>query len=630
MPHDSRRGKCAETHRHETLRSLSTLPPDINTYPPILSSLETHERYRYALGKPNTTPETSLLNMPLGRRTRRHENPLDNLDDWTSRSRLGEPEAPQPDTSQQAEDAKPKWSFWRKAAPEKPLITSGGGILEVKAASPAPASSVPIEPRPSTSSATSNSAPAAKLSRPASPAISTLPSAIEVLDPVTTSAGSPVPAPAPSAVSRFFGRLSRKTTSQTTGQDQSNMEFSADDFSFLDQVQSMSTPDKEKALGDLLAMKGGRTEEIASLESMLNTQPTPLPAPLAPPPVASRSAPAARSPFNAPRDMDLLSGLDFDDDNNNVAGPSRPSASQMQSATSKRSSDWDDFDILAGPSARAIPPVRQSPMAPPRITSPPPLAPSQPIPRSYTPQFTSPPQPANTSSIQKRAAQADFDDFADFAPPQAANNQTTDFDDFGDFGDFFTPAPAPAPPCAFITPTTSSQLQAPPPSSFTQSHAKRTSLDHTLTLNLMNDASASKGKRWPAPPSPVPPSLEPPPKAASAGAFPFIPPPAGGRRPSGGLRGLGDLMNDSQDSSTPVMTSGQSNPIPPSRVQSPPIAPSKPMQPSRTASPLMPAINAPMSRPPSAAPTQMPPKNQPPSQSQSGLSAQDLSFFDNL
>lgn len=577
--------------------------------------------------------------MPLGRRSRRNENPLDNLDNWTSRSRLGEPEAPQPESSQQAEEAKPKWSFWRKAAPEKPLVTSGGGILEVKPSSPAPSSAVPIEPRPSTSSATSNSAPAiaAKISRPASPAVSTLPSAVDVLDPVSASAGSPVPAPAPSAVSRFFGRLSRRQASQPSGTDQGNMEFSADDFSFLDQVESMTTPDKEKAIGDLLAMEGGRTEEIASLESMLRSKPTQLPAPLAPPPGPSRSGPSARIAHAAPKDMDLLSGLDFDGDSSYMAGPSRPSAGSTDRSTVKGTTDWDDFDFLAGPSTQAVSPVNKAPSAPPQIKSPPPLLPSQPTTKTLTPPFSSPSQPNMASGISNATPQQDFDDFADFAP-QNTQSQSTDFDDFGDFGDFSTPpppAPAPAPSRTFGSPTTTSQLQAPPPS-FSQGHTKRASLDHTLTLNLVNDASASKGKRWPAPPSPLAPSLDPPPKAPSAGgAFPFIsPPPGGANRPSGALRGLGDLMGDTQQSTTPIMTSSQSSPVPHLRIQSPPIAPSAPMQPSRSASPLMPDINAPLSRPSSTAPMHKPipqqGQSQTQSQSQSGLSAQDLSFFDNL
>lgn len=308
------------------------------------------------------------------------------------------------------------------------------------------------------------------------------------------------------------------------------MALSADDFSFLDQVPSIASQGTDRNVGDLLAFEGGRTESMASLESMLSSKATPLPPPLAPPPTWTRSS--SSGPSHVKRtEIDLLEGLDFDTDTG---------ASALQhTAAVTQSNDFDDFD--------------------------------------------------------------------DFAPAPATTATTDNFDDFGDFGGFSTPSPA-----IVQTKTYSTPIQTAPTLKAHSStgHAKRASLDHTLTLNLINDASAVKGKRWPAPPSPLAPQLDPPPKAAvSSASFPFISPPPGGRFTSG----INNLLDDG------AKTTSASQPSPPSRIHSPPIAPSMAMAPTRTASPL--------TRPPANAPILNATTSQP---GQSGLSAQDLSFFDNL
>jgi hypothetical protein len=407
-------------------------------------------------------------------------------------------------------------------------------------------------------------------------------------------------------VGRFFGRLSRRPTSQPTPyDDDKDLALSADDFSFLDQVPSI-TQTQNQNVGDLLAFEGGRTESMASLESMLNSKATPLPAPLAPPPTWSRSSSSGGPSYQKPKEMDFLEGLDFDNDMSSTS--LRPSQPTQPASSTTSASNWDQ---LLSSSANTAAPTSAIPMisseVPYRTFTPP-----------ITPSALSPPpgvriQPMTSSPAagpSYRAPSNDFDDFADFAPPPAASTKTSDFDDFGDFGDFSTPPPAVAQSNTYSTPIhAASTLKAPP----STGHVKRASLDHTLTLNLMNDASAVRGKRWPAPPSPLAPQLDPPPKASNtSSAFPFISPPPGGRPNSA----FGDLLDDGAKASNTQQSS------PPSRALSPPIALSTAMALTRTASPL--------TRPPATAVPSKPAITKPAQPPQSGLSAQDLSFFDSL
>jgi hypothetical protein len=579
--------------------------------------METIERYRYALARPNPTPETSLLNVPLSRRARQNESLPDSLDSWTSRSRLGEPEALPIEPAQQGEEAKPKWSFWRKNTAEKPLVTSGGGVLEVKSLSGSPAP-VLMEPRPSSVGVMQALAPTMS-SRPASPIPAILP-AVDITPAVQPSAGSTEPVvPAQSAVTRFFGRLSRRPTSQSThddDDDNKDLALSADDFSFLDQVPSITPQSQDRNVGDLLAYEGGRTESMASLESMLNSKATPLPAPLAPPPTWSRSSSSAGPSYQKPKEMDFLEGLDFGDDMGSSSLQTSQSAQPVSSSTA--GSEWDQFlsSSTHTPAPTSAVPMISSDM--PHRSFTPPITPSAlSPPPSLRPQQTKSAAVAGSSysspALQFSSAPAatnDFDDFVDFAPAPAASAKVDDFDDFGDFGDFSTSTPA-VQSNAYSTPIHASSTLQPPPST---GHAKRASLDHTLTLNLINDASAVKGKRWPAPPSPLAPQLDPPPKAANTStSFPFLTPPPGGRSTSG----FGDLLDGGANT-----TNATSQSSPPNRMQSPPIAPTMAMAPTRTASPL--------TRPPTNASPINPATLKPAQPGQSGLSAQDLSFFDSL
>ncbi|WVF73195.1 hypothetical protein IAT40_008014 [Kwoniella sp. CBS 6097] len=701
-------------------RSLSTVPSDINTYPPVISSLVTHERFVYALQRPNPAPTTSLLHTSATRRPRRVDplalNSSSSEPSWTSRSMLGEPDAPlQPadNIAHQQEDVeKSRWSFWgRRPVPERQLTTSGGGILEVKAMSPTPS----MDRQSSDIRASSSSRPASRApsitthpSRPTSPAPSFSPSIPNEQHTTMQSAPSstlpqaPPIQPAPSAVSRFFGRLSRKQSSPTPVPDvdgKEDLELSADDFSYLSEVPSMSQPPPERGVGDLLALEPGRTEQIASLESLLNSKAALLPKPLAPPPKGPAGVPlssarsssgrfVARMKPPAPTDMDLLGGLD-------MSGPSSASTISAQSPVQQQlsspsiaspSSAWDDFlslDRSATPPARSTPPIPQhvpvtpisaAPLVPSRSGTPAvSLSPPPPSASATIPMSSVLPVPATPVNKNKAPASGDFGDFDDFGTPQHAS--TSAFDDFGDFSAFEssssqlpipTSAAAPRPNeqsfsfDSFSSPSNNSNVQTPskPPAVPTPSskptlstpanHARPGSLDHTPTINLLTGASASKGKRWPAPASPVAPVLAPPPKGGSgavpsSAGFPFLSPPPPVRPVS---RGGTSLLDDAESESTPASSAPMSRPASntpstgvgigmgisnfnPSVIQSPPMfgaafgATSPPPPRSMSSTPVL--------SPPQAS------NNKPvaPAQSVSGagkggLSAQDLSFFDSL
>ncbi|WVQ84923.1 hypothetical protein IAT38_007086 [Cryptococcus sp. DSM 104549] len=599
----------------ERLRSLSTIPPDVNTYPPNVNSLVTHERYAYALQRPNPDPSSSLLSAAArsSRRPRRID-PLsltlssDSEPSWSTRSRLGEPDASggkdAPASAQ--EEGKGRWSFWgRRPAPERQLTTSGGGILEVKAISPTGTGGTPTsETRPSTETKAPSIAPsrppsivgsvsglsvAPGSSRPASPAPAPSVPASIIEDPGHATPSAQVPgasapaAPAaPSAVSRFFGRISRRQSQLPAASaevDAKDLELSADDFSFLAEVPSMSQPPPEKGVGDLLAMEPNRPEQMASLESLLNSKAAPLPKAFAPPPKAGPGAGGrtasgkfvARMKAPAPTDMDLLGDLDFASPTSPAASASAPGQLAAQATGASSSSAWDDFlsmgsstppvkpqasgsPLTASPAGGIPPPLNSSRSGTPVISLSPPPSATTPAPTTTTPlAFSSLATPAKPKpALAPVSTSHDFGDFDDFASaaPQAAASGGGDIDDFGDFSDFSTfDAPAPPParaPIPVPKPQPVSHSISASSSSSSLSHRRPSSLDHTPTLNLVAGASASKGKRWPAPPSPVPEALSPPPRAsgaggmASSGGFPFLSPPPPGPGPR--ARASNDLL----------------------------------------------------------------------------------------
>ena len=644
------------------MRSLSTIPPDINTYPVIISSLTTYERHAYALTRPNPTPSTSLLQVSLSRRTRRVQG-LSTQPPWLSRSKLGEPDAPVPENPQPLSTESTstgRWSFWGRKQVDKPLVTSGGGILEVKQT---PSPTTPTAPtRQSMEVRSISSKPASIASRsssPAPPPLPSIPAAVSTDDMGhaapsgmvdSTSSNSVVPQPPPmqsqpSAVSRFFGRLSRKLPNQpgpTKGEvDAKDLELSADDFSYLSEVPSMSSPTLGAGsdVNDLLSVESGRTEQMASLESMLASKPANLPSALAPPPRGPTAPTYSRStsttsngsafvaktkePERKANGMDLLGGLDFGSESDSVPAPA-----QNDTSSNAQTSMWDDFLAPAKPTAPQKPqgisqPVMQAsgaaaPDGPSRS-----LALSPPItasaPRPTRPASTVPMDPPHVAQAKalppslhttrpSTSAPDEFDDFNDFGTPQKAFAPGSTFDDFGDFSSTDDQAPTQSIASSSGRPNIGNMHNG-GNVAVTQTQTRR--LDHTRTTSLVSGASAMGGQRWPAPLSPVASVLSPPPrKADSAGAtnsgqtlgFPFLsPPPPPPSRRSGTPKM--DLMGgDTSETSAP-----------PSR---PPQTVSQPQ------SNMAGSLGSPMAN---LAPT---PKAV--SGSKGGLSAQDLSFFDSL
>jgi hypothetical protein len=470
-----------DSHVSETLRALTELP---DTRIPPLHTLATHQKYTAALSRATVDPGTSLLHMPL--RPRRLEGlafgpGLESM--WGGRSRLGEPDA-EAAAAAVAEEAPSRWNFWRKNTPQhRPLVTSGGGVLEVKTPSAPPTPSLP-EPvvaaaaaattaaavtttaaaaaaaaaaatataSVSTSRLSISSAPRTSTSRPSSPA---------VLPPTFTppiaeqghasprhslgdaDTGASAVAAAPTGVSRFWRWGRRPPAPEATVATETDIELTTDDFAFLNDVPSIPTP-RELGTGDLLGFGAPPT-----VENVLGAaKAAPLPQPLAAPPRAGPRAPPLRqgsfvarmattNATNAarhtpqPSAMDLLSGLDFD-------APAAPQAASSSASASRPTSvSWDNWEDLLAPSApsasssaRATPPI--APLAPPpapaRLATPPVIAPpptSTPPVLTARPISTSPIPfiPSRTSSVSPTAASMSMAPLAATLPPISTAKQ---------------------------------------------------------------------------------------------------------------------------------------------------------------------------------------------------------------
>ncbi|KAL7418325.1 hypothetical protein Q5752_006783 [Cryptotrichosporon argae] len=618
----------------DKLRSLASLPPNVNTYPVPLLTLTTYKTYQTALSRP-ANPSTSLLTLPTVRR-RTDDGLAFDLPDysWAGRSRLGEPDAVQEVVL--AEEQSSRWGFWgRKSATPKQLVTSGGGQLEVKPAAPTPLVSpmnLATDKRASVSVSMSHSASRA-------PSVSSI---------QHSRATTPAPAPAltsphagqpresfedvghpthdhPSAVSRFFGRFSRRASQRAPdghGHD-ADLELSADDLSYLDQVPSIAgvSMPAAGAVDDLLALDPAH-KAACSLDAVLAPAPRQA-TPIAPPsrPSAGSSARQPSAGF-APRmkaperpqstSFDLLSGLDFDAPAASTSSP--PATSPASQATG--SPMWDDF--LAPSAAR---PTLASASRPALTSAPAPSSLPRPAPLSNA--FTSQIHPAPNSAGPALAADH-ADDFGDFGGFGASTSASADFGDFSAFGG--SHAFAPAPTAAPLAQPAPAPAHAP---AFAPSQTIKPVLDHTATLHLVSDASTSRGRRWPAPESPIPPPLEPPPNASGSAAFPFFPPPPPGRASSatpsldllgagaatsgnasngfgglGGLAGLG-LGDAAQSRAGPGSGMGASM----GGTLQASLAPARAASRLANVQGLQPTASAAMGK---------------------GLSAQDLSFFDSL
>lgn len=638
----------------------------------------THERFVYSLQRPNPDPSSSLLSA-AARSVRRPKRvgPLSlsltsNGDaSWSTRSRLGEPENQGDGGSEGKEEGnKSKWSFWgRRPAPERQLTTSGGGILEVKPMTPT-ATGGTTKSRPS-SDAKPPSIPASRPASVSAPSRSTSPAPAVHQTHITDAQPPPAKhaaAPAPSAVSRFFGRLSRRpsqqpyTSASTPDVDAKDFELSASDFSFLSDIPGAPEQPQGGGVADLLSLEPGANEPIASLENLLSSKAAPLPKPLAPPPKAS-SGPTASAlsgtgrstsgkfvarmkPPSAPQpnDMDLLGGLDFGSPDGsgtgtpNMLSPTSTGSGSAAQGGSGSGLAWDDFAGLMSSSANAVQmgpststnnsPFTSSKHSAQSISlSPPPLAatrtPASSVPHNSQSQTPAAPKP----SAQHISLNDDFGDFGDFGSTNNGAMVSSLKDDSHDFGSFSssvsvlasTPSAKPQPPLQPSSPLGQSS------SSSSHSRPPSISFDHSNTLSLLSGASASKGKRWPAPRSPVPPQLEPPPRASSSNSskgFPFLipPPPPGGSTKRGK-----DLLGDDEPSDPSSRSSKTTTAVGMGAVNGVlgGLSPSPTPPRSFTSTPISSLMGEATLKPVQA-----------PAQGgtggKGGLSAQDLSFFDSL
>ncbi|KAJ9125299.1 hypothetical protein QFC22_000255 [Naganishia vaughanmartiniae] len=497
---------------------LTELPAGFSiSFQPVINTV-TWERYQDYVSNVKLDPSSSILAKASAEYSYRinKRKSQEQHDAWQSRSRLGENRELDLSSQQQSalspdsDTGRSRWSFWgRKAStPTVPLMTSGGGMLEIKNLDLLSAANTSLDkPGPHIGDRRTSSPMTAHLTPPSSSGI----------NPGKT---NPTPQPEadtpdahPSAVGRFFGKL-RRTRPQSPSVDINNkdMELTQDDFSFLAEVPSLA-PKPDQAFGDLLSLNGdGRpSEQLSSLEAMLNSKPMPLPSKLEPPhrPSALRgssthSAGAAVPVSKSSSMMDLFGDLDL---NATAASSSiaHPPAGISPFGTSFTTNQATNAAI-------------QSPYQSPPI--PPPLPRAGPVGNSAA---------LNPAPLVK-ATTFDSDGFGDFAASShgAAPKATAGAQSFDDFGDFEQFATVPAKPSS----QTYSAQRSPSNASthdfnpyFTNRVSTRpvksvsSRLDHTPTAHLVSEA-ARNTRHWPAPPSPSVPALPPPTSSRNMTTFP--------------------------------------------------------------------------------------------------------------
>lgn len=504
------------------------MPPEIDTFQHNLAMSMTWARYQDALSQINLDTRSSVLALVSRQSATRaaRRGSLEWQKEFQSRNKVEDTQA-QKDAraNAQAEEARPKWSFWgkRQSTQAVPLVTSGGGVLEVKALSPSNTGSASLH-----SGAKTPLPVTQEIGSPIS--AGTNPSVISPVAMTTTSSfpGSVAPLatqeqanePAPGAMGRWFGRF-RKPRTSTPSVDISNqdLELTKDDFSFLDRVPTAPpAAPKEPDVGDLLAMSGtgGRNEQMASLESMLSSKPVALPSRLAPPPMSNSrtssttSVPRLGASSRTSSHIDMFGDLD-------LSSPSPPVSSAKPAATSNGL-----FELMAsGSNTPQIAKATAMPMdfdffgtsaaaGPSKPPTPPPVMPKVSLPA------------AKASAIHD-----DDDDFGDFgqtfvSAPARSDRNDASFDDFGDFGGFEESASSRAAPATIVHPQPQIQPPAMDLSFFNTSATKASARPPDLNFgfadrqapnaatNLVEKAAERQG-RWPAPPSPVPDALSPPP-----------------------------------------------------------------------------------------------------------------------
>ncbi|CAK5273805.1 unnamed protein product [Mycena citricolor] len=349
---------------------------------------------------------------------------------------------------------------------------------------------------------------------------------------------------------------------------------------------------------------------------------------IVPPPLASS--------FSAPMEADF-SAWGFDDE----------TPSPITRVESEPTSQRRQLNTRATSTIKGIPPRR----APVAIMSSGPSRPSAAVPKLGALNIPPPPR-AQTSTPSLAANLVEDDDFSDFhasaplQPSSAAHSlydtsfssstsssvglfgsgssaQSGLFDDFDDFIEAGSPATlrTPSPPRPPVKPIRAAKLPPPPlslgntravrqlppdspddtPLAIVAQQAQRAA-NHQRTLSLVENAAASSGVRWPAPASPLPDVIAPPPNATD---------------PFGFADDLG--ATSTMQSQQAAFLSSVPTTLPSSVSATFPL---------RTGTPLQRSLSPPV--PPKLTPLPFSMSSTGPTNSSSGLSAQDLSFFEGL
>lgn len=537
----------AMNNASSTLDSLSDLPPSATAFLTPYNSSVTREVYLSWLSQATLTPHNSLLARVVqdSSRINARRRSLD-VEEWTARSKLGEPEDRLAATSNKDQSARPGWSFWRRQAPDPniPLTTSGGGVLEIKKA----------EPPSSTSPSLSKASPTLSSQQPVV-SISNLPPTTR--GPISPngsmgSQSSTTTAAHASNVSQtatgapggggFFSRFRRnRAESPVEGPSvdlntNKDVELSTNDLSFLSEVPSLpnnARPQHSPGFGDLLGFDGGSdglTKAAPALPDLLTSKPPPR-QPMSRGPrsislIASTSnagtpPPRKRSPF---ADFDGLADLDF--------SPTGTPQAETPHSQMVSSQETHTFTSLASntPPLQHFGQAKSSPSffpsgfsldAPPRKSSPPPVAfMNNPLPPPAASRPHAHPQTNDSSFLDDEDGFGDFGDFAQTSAPNPATSSSTKTSvspmDFSGLGAFSMSASNPKQSIS-VQPTQTSSYDFADFSAFDAIPSSKPAAQpapNQLTApaaKLVNDAANHTG-RWPAPASPIPDLLPPPPR----------------------------------------------------------------------------------------------------------------------
>lgn len=498
------------------MRTLTELPDGMSIFVPPTQNTVTWALYQEYLMTIKLDPSASILAKASAESAYRaaRRKSQEEHDAWHARSRLGETgghdaSSHSASTTQDAGEARPKWSLWgRKAStPIVPLTTSGGGLLEVKALSPNPTGLSDNQSRKSVQLA---SIPTSSRSTPPP---------VRSADTQTPSEHNEDTFEAPSAVGRFLGRFRRpKPVTPSVDVSNKDLELSQDDFSFLADVPALSNKANTHDV-DLLSLDDSNPSgQMASLEATLNSTSLPLAPHLMPPP-----RPTA-----------------FRESSSALQALPKPSMAQSQPASKSNSMIdlFGDLDFGGTTSPKATPPVSNGLEIDSFVRASTP--PAAQVRKAFRPSSVVLPQPvsvtaSSTNPVFGMSASSEDDGFGNFnAQSQAKSNHT--FDDFGDFEEFSTDSsakrndafalPAAAPPISHAMnaigfPQIDNTLQT------RSAQVSSSRLDHSSTAKLVQTA-AQQTSQWPAAVSPSIPALPPPTSARQPAAIP--PPPTSGYR----------------------------------------------------------------------------------------------------